>query len=506
MKPQGSVGGNMWERLAYSLRIPTLILFIAGCFGVLLFLWVAFGGSTPFKAKKYEVRVDFKDATTLAVQADVRIAGVSVGKVRKKELNKGAGATRVWLSIDKDFAPLPKDTKAILRQKTLIGETFVELAPGSPSAEKLEEGETLDPGHVEPTVELDEILQIFDKPTKEAFRAWLKDGALITRDGGGKDLNAALGNLSSFATDGADILGVLDKQKQLLFLLMRNTGPVFAALNERSGQLSSLIRNSHNVFSATAESQDALAETFQIFPTFQDESRLTLERLERFSLNTRPLVQDLKPVADDLAPTIQDVSALAPDLEQLFVDLRRVIPTAVRDLPEGQRFLRGAAPVLEALHPFLQEVNPILSFANFNQQVLAGFVTNGSLAFNIDLDKAGEAEDGIFDYVLQQFGVINNTSLSLNAKRPEYDIGNAYIEPHNYKRALPLGAPEAHDCKTRGGEQKDPDPAKKLTPCFIEPPSLWDDHYYPLVRQGFAPNRPAPQGIEGRKPADPDRR
>ena len=152
------MGGNMWERLAYSLRIPTLILFIAGCFGVLLFLWVAFGGSTPFKAKKYEVRVDFRDATTLAVQADVRIAGVSVGKVRKKELNKGAGATRVWLSIDKDFAPLPKDTKAILRQKTLIGETFVELTPGSPSAQKLKEGETLDPGQVEPTVELDEIL------------------------------------------------------------------------------------------------------------------------------------------------------------------------------------------------------------------------------------------------------------------------------------------------------------------------------------------------------------
>src|SRR4051812_6151077 len=137
MKPQGSVGGNLWERLAYSLRIPTLVLFIAGCFGVLLFLWVAFGGATPMKAQRYEVRVDFKDAATLAEQSDVRIAGVSVGKVTKKELNKDAGATRAWLSIDKEYAPLPVDTKAILRQKTLIGETFVELAPGSPSAEKM---------------------------------------------------------------------------------------------------------------------------------------------------------------------------------------------------------------------------------------------------------------------------------------------------------------------------------------------------------------------------------
>src|SRR5215211_713764 len=507
MQPQGSVGRNAWERLAASLRFPVLVVFVLGCFGVLLFLWIAFGGATPMQAKRYQLTVDFKDAATLAEQSDVRIAGVDVGKVRKKELSKsGGGATHVTLTIDKQFAPLPQDTKAILRQKTLLGETYVELTPGSASAEKIKDGGSIDRSRVEPTVELDEILQIFDKPTKRAFRAWLKDGALITRDGGGKDLNAALGNLSSFATDGADILGVLDKQKQALSLLIRNTGQVFGALNERSGQLRALIENSHRTFSATAEAQQGLAETFQVFPTFLDESRITLERLERFSVNTRPLIQDLKPVADQLEPTIRDVSALAPDLEQLFVDLRRVIPTAVRDLPEGQRFLRGAAPVLEALHPFLQELNPILSFANFNQTVLAGFVTSASIAFNLDLDRPGEAEDGIFDYVLNQYGVINGTSLQLNTTRPRYDIGNAYIAPNNYKRGVPLGAPEAFDCKTRGGEQKEPNPEAKETPCFIQPPSLWDNHFYPLVDSGKSPNVPAPQNEEGRKPADPDRR
>jgi phospholipid/cholesterol/gamma-HCH transport system substrate-binding protein len=485
-------------------RIGAMAVFTLGCFGLLLFLWLAFGGTIPLQPKQYQIHASFPEATTLAEQADVRIAGVNVGKVRKKQLDKPGNATRVTLSIEPKYAPLPEDTKAILRQKTLLGETYVELTPGSASAEKIKDGEEIEPGRIEPTVELDEILTIFDQPTKQAFRAWLKDTALITRDGGGKDLNAALGNLSGFATDGADVLGVLDRQKQALQLLIRNTGQVFGALNERSGQLRALIENSHRTFSATAEVQDALAETFAILPTFQDESRLTLDRLERFSVNTRPLVQDLKPVADDLAPTIRDVSALAPDLEQLFVDLRRVIPTAVRDLPAGQRFLRGAEPTLEALHIFLTELNPILSFANFNQQVLAGFVTNGSLAFNLDLD-SGEPEDGVFDYVLQQFGVINNTSLSLNRTRPRYDIGNAYIAPNNYKRALPLGAPEAFDCKTRGGEQRDPNPTDKLTPCFVQPPSLWDNHFFPLVQSGKAPNVPAPQNEEGRAPANPNR-
>ena len=71
-----------------SKRAPstTQLLVIAGfalsCFGILLFLWITFGGPTPFKAKSYEINVPFKEATQLAQQSDVRISGVSVGKVQ----------------------------------------------------------------------------------------------------------------------------------------------------------------------------------------------------------------------------------------------------------------------------------------------------------------------------------------------------------------------------------------------------------------------------------------
>jgi len=492
------------ERILEALRTPTLVAFTIGCFALLLFLWIAFGGAVPLKAKTYEMRVSFPEATTLAEAADVRLAGVNVGKVRRKELDKGGNATRVRLAIEPEFAPLPADTKAILRQKTLLGETYVELTPGSRDGAKLADGGTIDPGRVEPTVELDEILGIFDQDTKRAFRAWVKDTALVTRDGGGRNLNAALGNLSGFATNGADLLGVLDRQGQALRMLVRNTGRTLGAVNARSGQLRELVANAHRTFSATADAQRALAQTFAAFPTFLDESRLTLGRLERFSRDTDPLVRDLRPVADDLEPTVRDVAALAPDLNHLLLDLRTVIPAAARDVPEGQRFLRGAAPVLEALHPFLQELNPVLSFANFSQQMLAGFVTQGSHTFNADLDRPGEPEDGVFDYVLYQFSAINDTSLSLQSTRPPYDRGNAYIEPNIYKRAVGLGVPESADCKVTGGEKRSA--SQGSPPCFVEPPSLWDNRLFPLVRAGHAPNVPAPQGSEGRVPADPGRR
>src|SRR4051795_3958764 len=107
-----------------------MAIFALSCFALLLFLWVSFGGPIPLKPKPYELKVHFPEATTLAKQADVRIAGVNVGKVNKLELDKGGARTTGTLNIHRKYAPLASDTRTILPQKALPGETFVELTPG----------------------------------------------------------------------------------------------------------------------------------------------------------------------------------------------------------------------------------------------------------------------------------------------------------------------------------------------------------------------------------------
>src|SRR3954454_6179427 len=91
-------------------RILSMVIFALSCIGLLLFLWLSFGGSIPLNPKRYELKVNFPEATTLAQEADVRIAGVTVGKVREKQLLKGATTTNVTLDIDPKFAPIAKDT------------------------------------------------------------------------------------------------------------------------------------------------------------------------------------------------------------------------------------------------------------------------------------------------------------------------------------------------------------------------------------------------------------
>ena len=76
-------------------KMAAMVVFSLTCFGLLLFLWLSFGGPIPLKPKAYELEVGFPEATTLAEEADVRISGVTVGNVKTKELDKGANRTKV---------------------------------------------------------------------------------------------------------------------------------------------------------------------------------------------------------------------------------------------------------------------------------------------------------------------------------------------------------------------------------------------------------------------------
>jgi phospholipid/cholesterol/gamma-HCH transport system substrate-binding protein len=487
-------------------RIIMMVGFALSVFAILMFLWLAFGGSMPLQPQGYRFTVHMPEAATLAEEADVRMAGVNVGKVKSKELDKGGARTIVEVEIDDAYAPIPKDAHAMLRQKTLLGETYLEVTPGQTGSGPLDDGGRLANGQVEETTELDEIFTAFDPATRQAFRDWVDELSGAIEDGRGQDVNDALGNFEGFAVDGAKLLTVLDEQNVAVHRLVRNTGVVFGALNERRGALRDLIVNSKRTFEATAARDDALAETFAIFPTFLDESKATMARLEEFSRDTRPLVVDLKGPADDLGPTVRDLGDLAPDLENLFRDLPPLIRAGRTGVPALGRTLREAEPLTEALHTFFPELNPILSVFNWHQPTIAGFITNAGsdLAADYGTGQRGQA----------QMGIIEGRSFEgfkFGEPPPGWARGNAYLHPNTLVRAPILGGVESYNCP--GGERKYPEDAlgagqdhdDKRAPCFEVPPSLYDGNLFAMPRKGFAPLRPSPRGREGNPPAvDPD--
>jgi virulence factor Mce-like protein len=450
-------------------RILVMAGFALSCFGLLLFLWLAFGGPIPLQPKGYRFDVSFKEAGTLSPEADVRISGVSVGKVKVIHADKKTGASDATIQLDTQYAPIPKDTKAILRQKTLLGETYVELTPGSKSAGTVPENGHLPAGSVSPTVELDEIFRAFDAKTRESFRVWMQQLALSSQ-GRGHDISDALGNLAPFAEDTTSLLKILNAQHADVQGVVRDTGDVFAALSERDGQLRSLIDNSNRVFATTAARNSELEQTFRALPTFERESKTTLARLTRFSKDTNPLVTQLRPAARELSPTLQELSALAPAHKALFRDLNPLIDASKKGLPATEDFLDELHPLLANFDAPLRQLNPTLMGLGAYKNELSAFFAN-----TVATTQATTQEGNARVHYLRTSNPANPENLAVYPRRLATNRPNPYEFPDAFKN-LAAGLPSYETRQCASGPVPtivtQPQPGLPVDPSSLIPPDL----------------------------------
>jgi ABC-type transporter Mla subunit MlaD len=401
------------------------LLVIAGfalsCFGILLFLWITFGGPTPFKAKPYEIRVPFKEATQLAEQSDVRISGVSVGKVQKIDLAANGEDALATIYLDNEYGPIPRGTRAILRTKTLLGETYVELTPGDPDRAELPDGATLPAGQIAESVQLDEIFRTFDARTRAAFQEWQRQGA-IAINGRGESFSMALAEFEPTFRQFDRLFRVLDTQRLAVRQVFSNGAVTFRALRGRDGQLADLIESSNAVFRTTAARDRDIEALFRVFPTFLDESRLTFDRLRDFAVNTDPLMRQLTPAAEELSPTLISLSRFAPEAKGFFEGFGPVIRRADTGFPAVRRFLRDDFPVLlRALDPFLRNLNPILKGLDLYRNEIAAAMGNVAAATN------ARVVGGV--KFLRAMGPFNPESLAAFQRRLTSNRNNAYPQP-----------------------------------------------------------------------------
>jgi len=416
-------------------RLLVMVGFALSCFGLLLFLWLAFGGPIPLQPKGYRFKTSFGEATQLAKEADVRISGVSVGKVKDITADKHSGRSQVVIQLEPKYAPIPKDTRAVLRQKTLLGETYVELTPGNRSSGFIKEGGTLPASHVSSTVELDEIFRSFDKPTRTAFQNWMQTQA-VSLNGRGASINQALGNLAPFAEDATRLLQILNSQSGATRQLIRNTGEVFDALTQRDHELRSLISNSNRVFSTTAARNAQLSEIFHILPTFETESAKTVVQLAGYARNTNPLITQLRPAIRQLSPTLVSLEHLAPDAKALFRDLDKVTAASKRGLPATTEFLNDLHPLLPEFDPVLKELNPILQYIGYYRPELNAFFAN-----TVAVTQASDIPSysgGKRIHYLRTLNPFNPENLAVYPRRIGSNRTNPYAFPGQYLKLANL--------------------------------------------------------------------
>jgi virulence factor Mce-like protein len=470
----------MQKQAPTAARLITMVIFALSCFGLLLFLWLAFGGPIPLKPTGYQVRIAFDEATQLAKQSPVNVAGVEIGEVVKVEPTPNA--TMATIEIDRKYAPLSSATRATLRDKTLLGQTYVELTLGKKGGEPVPDRGLLDVRNVKETTQLDEILNTLDPFTRQAYKTW-QQGVSKAVDERGDELNSAVGNLPEFVDSGGDLFEVLDEQKQSLGALVRNSGVVFGALTEREEQLENLVRNSDTVFTAIQREREDFAQTWNILPTFMAESRRTYRRLETFARDTRPLVQDLEPAMRDLRPTLVALSTLSPDLKRLFRNMDPLIDASKESLPQQREVLDALRPLLGSLGPWLGEVNPTLDWIAHHQHTLVDLFANLGVA---TAAKTGSRDPQAPGHYLRQFGPSGAETVAVHPNRLSTNRGNTYYNP------LSLVGPEqgkrginaAWDCKNATPDGSDKPDNSDAPACFNQGPYSFQGRLskFPQVR------------------------
>jgi virulence factor Mce-like protein len=461
------------------------LAFVFSCLGLMIFVWTQFGGTMPLAPRGYEIHALFKETGLLVPGADVRIAGVNVGKVNSVQA-RGVDSY-VTMDLSRQYAPIPADTRAILRQKTLLGEAFVELSTGSASAPKFRDGATIPPSHVAQSQPLDKVLASFDRPTQHDLQQLLA-GTYTSLAGRGEDLNNAIGNLDPAFTELAAVTGELNAQSGEVQRLIANSATVLGTLGDRSSELQTLVGAGNQVLSATAARSRALTATVEALPPFLAQLRTTLGTLNGTLGLAAPSLRDLRPVAPLLRPALSEVIALSGPAVTLLRQAPGLLRAAEGALPAITRFSRAFRPALDALLPAARELAPVISFIGLYHRELVAAMAN----LSADLEATAVANtDTRSAHYLRAISAINSESIYGQSVREPSNRENTYFAPGELA-AIGRGGLYSASCANARNRAQVPTRATPV-PCRVQPPvdwgHGWGDAYFPHVTRAPLPRR-----------------
>lgn len=237
-------------------NLPVFLAYTVIAFLVAGFLATQMGGEFVFGG--YRVNAIFKTASDLVPGDDVTMAGLRVGKV--ESLQPTASNTQVTMLIHGDFSPLYSDARAVIRQKNLLGETYIELNRGSAGNSKITDGGTIDENHTLTPVEIDQVLNALDPQVRDQLDVVINSLGQATA-GRGADMNASASDLSSIAVDLQALAHTLASNSDHLDALIADLTKVMETLAAWHADFRAMITDWDHVMATLAAREQNLQGT-----------------------------------------------------------------------------------------------------------------------------------------------------------------------------------------------------------------------------------------------------
>ncbi|MFT4298601.1 MAG: MlaD family protein [Aeromicrobium sp.] len=219
-----------------------------------------------------EYKAVFTDATGVAKGDDVRIAGVSVGRVTKVEVHPGNTAL-VTFSVDSD-RPLTKNTEAKLRFRNLVGQRYMALSQDpSGSTAVLEPGSTIPKSQTEPALDLNLLLNGF-KPVFEALDP--EDTNQFAYEIV-QVLQGESGSVESLLSTTASLTSTLSDRDQLIGDVITNLSTTLDIVASRDAELDQTIVTLQQFVSGLNSDRDAILNSIDSISALSQETASFLQ-------------------------------------------------------------------------------------------------------------------------------------------------------------------------------------------------------------------------------------
>jgi phospholipid/cholesterol/gamma-HCH transport system substrate-binding protein len=209
---------------------------------------------------EYRLVVPLDSADGLYPGSDVLIAGAKAGTVR--DIGLDGTQTLVTIAVEDANAPVHADATVTVRPKSLLGEKYLALDPGKSDA--LASGSRLPQEQVARSVELQDVVNSLDQPTREKLRTLIValGGGLAGR---GLDTNQTINYGRQDLDHLAAIADTLTARDQDLQKVIQGLDQVTTELagSDRRRQLGELIKNSEALLHSLSQQDAQIKATLQ---------------------------------------------------------------------------------------------------------------------------------------------------------------------------------------------------------------------------------------------------
>lgn len=314
--------------------VTTLIVILA------VFLAYNANNGLPF-VPSYRISVQVPNAETLVPGNEVRIGGVRVGFVEDVvpvAHENGRVTAKADLKLDKNVDPIPRGSTVVVRAKSALGLKYLEINRTNKD-QGYPEGSELPLSAARPhPVEYDQVLSMFDSPTRVAIRRNLVEfGAVLA--GRGPQINAALGQLRPLLRRLEPVARNLASKKTGFARFFRAAGAAAAEVAPVAETQAHMFASLDTTFGALASvARPFIQETISETPPTFDTLIRTNPRISTFLRHNAALFADLRPGVRALDQTAPEIAS--------------ALETGARVLPGAPALNAQLAPTAEALERF----------------------------------------------------------------------------------------------------------------------------------------------------------